>query len=82
MSEFVSDGGDGAVAREEDGFGRKREYACTNRLQGRTIAGADASDRTCKNHITDDGQRGSETMNFINCSPNRVAGNGVGGDTK
>jgi hypothetical protein len=55
VSELVSDGGDGAVPREEDGFGRKREYACTNRLKRRTIAGADTSDRTSKNHITDDG---------------------------
>jgi hypothetical protein len=69
VSEFVSDGGDGAVAREEDGFGRKREYACTNRLKRRTIAGADTSDRTSKNHITDDGQRGSEPTDFINSSP-------------
>jgi hypothetical protein len=55
VSDFVSDGGDGAVAREEDGFGRKREYAGTNRLQRRTIAGADASDGTSKNHITHNG---------------------------
>jgi hypothetical protein len=82
VSEFVSDGGDGAVAREEDGFGREREYACTNRLKRRTIAGADTSDRTCKNHITDNGQRGIETLDFVNSSPNRMARNGVGGDTK
>ena len=57
MGEFVSDGGDGAVTWQKNGFGRESKYCRTNRFESRPIAGADATDGAREKNIANNGKR-------------------------
>ena len=80
MSEFVSDGGDRTVSWQKNGFGRESENSRTDGFEGGEVAGANATDGPCENHIPNNSKRGIQSMDLVDCSTRRVTWNGVGAD--
>ena len=68
------------MARKQDGLCGKGENTSADGLKCGAVAGADATDRSSEDHVSDNGHWGFQTFDLINRSADGVAWNGMGGD--